>query len=484
MKIAFRMASTVLEDIGRMLTPAAAPEAPAPPKQPEVAQEAPPEAPAAPPKQPAAPPEAPAAEEPPKEPAPPEPEVEEAPKEAEPEAPAKKSKKERQIPIPKDSSSFFRARAKNLKMFKFTSDGNLQVPEMRGEPAKVIEIPYYRSATPEEVLEEEAKALEEIQAVEREFDETYKLLRRAIVEWRTTGFSADVLKMQRDLQRLDAQRTNLRSPLRWTKTFKNLSINRILLTEFYEQRKLGYPVEALCLRSLPYEKTVIADGFIKPLPKKEEEEVSEDEEEFVIFSSPTDPDHGSLSPDTMVEFIYNSTKYNCLLQAYEGERLTMLGRQDVRPVLLKSRSPRQMRVITSRVVGQVESPRELLINIIKSLISQHPRFADDLRLTGTATLVFAEVKDGVLGVGMGVADPQITERSAWKGKNFLGQAWTAVRASLPEAKAEAEAEEAQAEDVQAEEAQAQGGYTEHGKTLQEAKEQRTKVLQGKYRRNF
>jgi predicted NAD-dependent protein-ADP-ribosyltransferase YbiA (DUF1768 family) len=222
---------------------------------------------------------------------------------------------------------------------------------------------------------------------------------------------------------------------------------------------------------------VIADGFTKPLPKKEEEvEVSEDEEEFVVFSGPTDT-YGSLSPDTMVEFIYNSTKYNCLLQAYEGERLTMLGRQDVRPVLLKSRNPRQMRVITSRVVGQVESPRELLINIIKSLISQHPRFADDLRATGTATLVFAEVKDGVLGVGMGVADAQITEKSAWKGKNFLGQAWTAVRASLPEAEAEAQAEDGQAEE-------AQQGYTEHGKTLAEAKEQRTKVLQGKYRRNF
>lgn len=388
--------------------------------------------------------------------------------------PAVKKKKERQIPIPKDSATFFRVRAKNLKMFKFTDEGDLQVPEMRGEPAKVIQIPYYRPATAEETLEDEQKAMEAIVEVEREFDEIYKLLKKAIVEWRSTGFSADVIKHQHDLQRLDSQRTQLRSPLRWTKTFKNLSINKILLTEFYEQRKIGYPVEALKTRSQTFEQSIRSDGFTKPVaapaPVPEEEEEAE---EFVIFSSPTDPDHGSLSPYTMVEFIHNSTKYNCVLQAYEGERLSMLGRQDIRPALLKSRSTAQMRVIASRVVGQPENPRELLIAILKSLISQHSRFAEDLRATGTSTLVFAEPKDGVLGVGMGVADEQITEKTAWKGTNFLGQAWTAVRIGLP-----AEVEEDAELPAQA------GGYTEHGKTLREAKQQRANVLKGFYRRNF
>lgn len=394
----------------------------------------------------------------------------------------KKKKKERQIPIPKDSATFFRVRAKNLRMFKFTDEGDLQVPEMRGEPPKVIQIPYYRPATAEETLEDEQKAMEAIQEVEREFDETYKLLKRAMVEWRTTGFSADVIKYQNDLQRLDSQRTQLRSPLRWTKTFKNLSINKILLTEFYEQRKLGYPVEALKTRSQTFEQSIRSDGFTKPQPvapeasDAEETDTDAKEEEFVIFSSPTDPEHGSLSPYTMVEFIHNSTKYNCVLQAYEGERLSMLGRQDVRPILLKSRSTAQMRVIGSRVVGQPENPREVVIAILKSLISQHPRFAEDVRATGTSTLVFAEPKDGVLGVGMGVADPQIIEKTAWKGTNFLGQAWTAVRASLPpEAEADTDAEELPAQ---------AGGYTEHGKSLKEAKEQRANVLKGFYRRKF
>ena len=402
-----------------------------------------------------------------------------APTEEEP----KKKKKERQIPIPKDSASFFRVRAKNLKMFQFTKDGDLQVPEMRGEPAKVIQIPYYRPATAEETLEDEQKAMEQIQEVEREFDETYKLLKAAIAEWRSTGFSADVIKYQNDLQRLDSQRTQLRSPLRWTKVFKNLSVNKILLNEFYEQRKLGYYVQALKIRTQTFEQSIRADGFTKPqAPETKadsdgEADADVKEEEFVIFSSPTDPEHGSLSPYTMVEFIHNSTKYNCVLQAYEGERLSMLGRQDVRPTLLKSRSVAQMRVIGSRVVGQPENPREVMIAILKSLISQHSRFADDLRATGTATLVFAEPKDGVLGVGMGIADEQITEKTAWKGTNFLGQAWTAVRAGLPPV-ADADA------DTEAEVPAQTGGYTEHGTTLKEAKEKRANVLKGFYRRKF
>ena len=390
-------------------------------------------------------------------------------KEAEPQP---KKKKERQIAIPKDSATFFRARAKNVKMFQFTADGNLQVPEMRGEIAKVIDIPYYRSVNEDEIALDEQQRFEQLQSVEREFDETYKLLRSAVLEWRQTGFSSDVIKFQRDLQRLDAQRTQLRSPLRWTKMYKNLEVSRVLLEEVYEKRKIGYPVAALKTRTMTFE-TMIRASDSPPAPveivQEEVEEVEEEEEDFIVFSK-ADDQHGFLSPYTMVEFIYNSTKYNCLLQAYEGERLNILDRKDIRPVLLKSRNPSQMRLIAAKVTGQLENPRELLVNILKALTSQHPNLADSLRETGTSTLVFAEVKDGVLGIGMLPTDPLITEKSEWKGKNYLGQAWTVVRNDLP-ALPEEEAEQV----VQ------KGGYTEHGTTKEEATEVRANVLKGYYR---
>jgi predicted NAD-dependent protein-ADP-ribosyltransferase YbiA (DUF1768 family) len=401
----------------------------------------------------------------------------EAKEEEEAEAkPQQKKKKERQIAIPKDSATFFRARAKNVKMFQFTADGNLQVPELRGEVAKVIDIPYYRHVNDEEIALDEQERFEKLQGVEREFDETFKLLRAAILEWRQTGFSSDVIKYQRDLQRLDAQRTQLRSPLRWTKTYKNLEVSRILLSEVYEKRKIGYPVAALKTRTMTFE-TMFRASSSPPAPSSEvvqeelEEEAEGEPEDFIVFLKPDDVAHGFLSPYTMVEFIYNSTKYNCVLQAYEGERLNLLNRKDIRPVLLKSRNPSQMRLIAAKVTGQLENPRELLVNILKALTSQHPNLADSLRETGTSTLVFAEIKDGVLGVGMLPNDPLITEKAEWKGKNFLGQAWTVIRNDLPPLPAEEEQESV----VQ------QGGYTEHGTTKEEVTAVRANVLKGYYR---
>jgi predicted NAD-dependent protein-ADP-ribosyltransferase YbiA (DUF1768 family) len=247
----------------------------------------------------------------------------------------------------------------------------------------------------------------------------------------------------------------------------------VLVEEFYEIRKIGYPVEALRLRTIEFDKMVrssdmpfpSASGSASPAEASEDEE----EEEFVIFFSAADPEHGLLSPDTMVDFVFNSTQYNSLIQAYQAERVTVLGRKELRVAILKSRSPTQIRIIGSKVVGQVEDPRALWVNILKSLVSQHPRFGDAVSATGDATLVFADPRDGVLGIGIPVEDPQVTDREAWKGTNLLGQAWQAVRTSLKEAPVEV---------------QKGGSYTEHGTTEKEANQLRSKVLMGRYRRKF
>jgi ribA/ribD-fused uncharacterized protein len=405
--------------------------------------------------------------------------------EAEAQQPAPKVKRPRQEAIPKDSAGFFRARAKDPSRFTFTADGDLQVPEMRGEASKVIKLPYYRPATVDETREEEEKQMDQIKQVEKEIDETSRSLRDAMAEWRKGAGGADeVMKLQRDLQRLDAQRTQLRSPIRWTKTFKNLSIRDVLVGEVYEVKKLGYPVEALRTRCLSTEQTIRSSDE-KPLSTKAEgEEEGEEEEEgpaeeFTLFFSPADPEHGLLSPDTLVDFIFNTRQYNCVTQAYQAERIIYLKREaDFLKPLLRTRNVAMMRVIGSKVVGQLPDPKETMTNILKSLISQHPRFGDMLRTTDGSTLVYADPRDGVLGIGIPVEDPQVTDRAAWKGTNFLGQAWQAVRDSLGAVGAQAEADDARLEAPLVQE----GGV--RGKTLADEKKQRTGVLINRYRRGF
>jgi ribA/ribD-fused uncharacterized protein len=424
--------------------------------------------------------------------APPSPEESPAasPAEAEAQEPAPKVKRPRQEAIPKDSAGFFRARAKDPKRFTFTADGDLQVPEMRGEASKVITLPYYRPATVDEIREEEEKQMDQIKQVEKEIDDTSRSLRDAMVEWRKGAGGADeVMKLQRDLQRLDAQRTQLRSPIRWTKTFKNLSIRDVLVEEVYEVKKLGYPVEALRTRCLSTEQTIRSSDekpFAEGAETEGEEEAAEEaaeegpSEEFTLFFKPADPDHGFLSPDTLVDFIFNTRQYNCVTQAYQAERIIYLKREaDFLKPLLKTRSPPMMRVIGSKVVGQLPDPKETMTNILKSLVSQHPRFGDMLRTTDGTTLVYADPRDGVLGIGIPVEDPQVTDRAAWKGTNFLGQAWQAVRDSLGALGAPGGAERLEAEEAPLVQ---EGGA--RGKTLADEKKQRAGVLIARYRKAF
>lgn len=411
----------------------------------------------------------------------------------EPKEPKKKEpkpKKERPIPIPKDSASFFRARKKDPKKFTFTAEGDLQVPEMRGEPAKVIPLPQYREATVEEMEEGILKRYGELIPVEKEYDETLRLYKEAVTEWRDTGKASDVMKYQRDLVRLDAVRTRLRSPLLWTKEFKRLAIRDVLVDEFYQTKKLGYSAFALRMRSVPFEELVRigeAAKVAEPTPEPEGEDAGSDEEgdevSYVFFNSPGEPDHGLLSPDTMIEFVYNSTKYNCLTQAYEGERLKLLGRDNLRSAVLKQRNPQIMRGFALKAVGEPENARELWIEIVKALVAQHPRFGEVLRATGDDPLVYANPKEARYGIGLAADDPLAMTKSAWKGPNILGQTWQVVRGTLEpvregvdEGNGEGEGEENNTPVSKG------GGYTEHGRTAEESKEIRRNILKGYYKR--
>ena len=386
----------------------------------------------------------------------------------------------RQIAIPTDSASFFRARKRDVKAFTFTPEGDLQVPEMRGQPAKVIPLPSYRPATIAELKEADETRKGFLAGVEREMDELQHTLKEAIAEWRLSGATAEVLRIQRDLARLDAQRTAQVTPLRWTTDLKGLRMRQVLFGPGVEDKALGSV--ATMLRTRPH----LFTETLRPRQPGEEvaapegdreggaaaaagEAAAGEPETFVFFYEADDPEHGKLSPDTMVEFVYNETKYTSLWQAYEIERITALGRKDARKLLLRTTSPKKLRALAGVIRGNVEDPRALWIGILTALVSQRPEFGEVLRATGQDTLVFADPKDEVSGIGLSAEDERATDRASWKGKNLLGQAWTAVRSGLPP-----EGEELGS--------QSGGGYTEHGMTQKEREEERGNVLIGLARR--
>jgi predicted NAD-dependent protein-ADP-ribosyltransferase YbiA (DUF1768 family) len=379
---------------------------------------------------------------------------------------------------PTDSKSFFKARSKDVSKFAFTPEGDLRVPAMGGEEAKVITLPFYSQATVEEIKEFDSKRQTSIHEVEQEYDELSRQLTTAMEEWKSSGDFSDAIRLQKELLALDSRRTNLRSPLRWGKTIANPSIKSVqmhetaVVDEKHKDRKLGYPVMTLVGRPYTFEQTVLPR---KELPKKEvAQEVETTEETFILFSKPNDPEYGLLSPETPVEFVYNTTKYTSILQAYHVERATQVGRTDMRATLLKLTNPKTIRITGSRIVGrekkEIDMPLELVTEIVKSLVLQDPRFTPVLKKTGTDTLIYAEQDDKLLGIGISAADENsATNSSKWNGaQNLLGKAWEAVRrhiASIPE-----------------EPVQSGGAVLESGRTVRDVKESRSKVLMGYYRR--
>lgn len=405
-------------------------------------------------------------------------EAEAAPEaEAEPEAaPKKRARKPREIK-PTDSKSFFKARSKDVTRFAFTSDGNLQVPPLGGEESKIITLPFYSESSPEEMKEIDTKRRGDILDVEREYDELSRQLDTAMEEWKSSGDYVDAIRLQKELLALDSRRTVLRSPLRWGKLMKNPTIKQVqmhetaVVDEKNQDLKLGYDVMSLIGRTYTFEQEVrVRDKKPEAKIVEAEAEAEAGEESYIIFGSPQDAEYGLLSPETPVEFVYNTTKYTSILQAYFVERATQVGRTDMRVTLLKLMNPKTIRSVGSRIVGkekkEVDMPLELLTDIVKSLVLQDARFAPLLRKTGMDTLVYAEPTDKVLGVGLSATDEAAANTSRWNGaQNLLGKAWQAVRMTVEEV-----------------EVQSGGVVLESGRTLQDVKAVRANILKGYYRR--
>ena len=360
-------------------------------------------------------------------------------------AKAAKEKKKKVAIVPKNSQQFFAQRSKDPKSFRFTKDGNLQVPESDEGAASVIEIPYYRRATVDELREVEEKRLNDLAAKEAEYNDLKQQLRTEMEAWRESGIAKNVMRLQKDLQRVDAERTFLRTPLMWSTVIKHLDKRQIDFSNMNEKKKLGHMVNVLRIRHHLFTEMVIKSNT--PFEEEVKEEVVSSpeegakEESFIIFFDPADQDYGFLSPDTRNPFVFRSIRYFAPIQAYESERVKELGRDlDIGAAIRKQPTARMVRKKASELTGNVKEPRQLWVEIIKALVAQNVEAQEKLRATDTDVLVYAHPTDAVAGIGLPEEDENVGNRKAWKGKNYLGEAWMAARQALVESGAPASSE--------------------------------------------
>jgi hypothetical protein len=120
------------------------------------------------------------------------------------------------------------------------------------------------------------------------------------------------------------------------------------------------------------------------------------------------------------------------------------------------------------VKGTIEHPssRELLINIVQEALKQDIRITPALKSSGQDSLVYADPKDIVLGIGISAENTEkVMERSSWRGQNLLGQAWEVVRSTMKD-----------------DGVFSGGAVLEKARTLEEVKKERSSAIMGFYRK--
>jgi ribA/ribD-fused uncharacterized protein len=370
---------------------------------------------------------------------------------------------------PKDATTFFRALSKEPKKYGFSPSGDMATFTSTGSVDTTLPLPKYRVTTPEERRTYELGIKEEIRSVEKDYDESLKNLKVALVNWKATGISSEAVELQRKLIGLDAKRTSLRSPLRWITSYRNVERSLLFPRTKQPDLKIGHPVYSLQIQPIPFNQQVVEDtGSSAPPEQKKEVKEAPLQESFVVFSIPAEETYGVLSPETPMDLTYSGTRYNSVLQAYHAERVGQLGNKGLRISILKATNPKTIRFMGDSVKGTIENPssRELLINIVQEALKQDARITTALKASGKDSLVYADPKDIVLGIGI-PADKteEVMQRSTWRGQNLLGQAWEVVRSSMKD-----------------DGVFSGGAVLEKARTLEDVKKERSSVIMGYYRK--
>ena len=146
----------------------------------------------------------------------------------------------------------------------------------------------------------------------------------------------------------------------------------------------------------------------------------------VFFEADESP-NGFLSPFWPCEFTLDDVKYFTGLQAYEVLRAEESGNLELKKTLLGTRSTRTMRFLTKKLDFQPKDVKGVWLRILTAIYQQHPILKDKLLKTGSDTLIFADIRKGPSGTGLGERDAGILIQSRWLFENAVGAALEALR---------------------------------------------------------
>lgn len=353
--------------------------------------------------------------------------------------------------------SFFRKRAENPKEYTFTPDGNLEIKQ----PAGTIILKRFLPLEPSERAMLEEYRLDTLADLEDQYETEREALSAAWQNYHNTGNMRGVLSANQRVAELDARRAKVRSAIRDVMPIENPTTREILLSERYEERKMFQQddpfeknIARLCFYDFPPEldqgkyvidqKVAAAEAAAEeeaaagePTPLAYQQTLKDGRKARIFFDTDSDV-NGFLSPMWPIEFTMEgdkegeATKYFTALQAYEAERAKELGQLELRASLLKTRSARTIRLMTRKMVGHPADAKGVWLKIFTAIFQPGGALTEKLLATGTDALIFADVREGPSGIGLGEKDSGALDPAKWKGENAVGVALETVRTRLRE----------------------------------------------------
>ncbi len=152
-------------------------------------------------------------------------------------------------------------------------------------------------------------------------------------------------------------------------------------------------------------------------------------EEFTFFWE------GRFSQWHASPFEIDGIKFVNTEQFMMHQKALLFGDEEVATMILATKNAREQKAFGRKVRDfdatiWNEKAKEVVKEASMAKFSQNPNLLEELAATKGTTLVEASPYDTVWGIGLSEWDEDATDRTKWKGTNWLGEILTEVRIEL------------------------------------------------------
>lgn len=144
---------------------------------------------------------------------------------------------------------------------------------------------------------------------------------------------------------------------------------------------------------------------------------------------------GICSQWTPSVFSIDGIQYNCAEQYMMAKKALLFKDIESLQKIMNSNSPKEQKFFGRQVrdfdpVKWESVCKKYVYEANHAKFTQNKSMLDELLSYGDREIVEASPSDKIWGIGLGVDDPRIHDKSKWQGTNWLGEIITQLRADL------------------------------------------------------